>query len=159
MQSEMRGLLLRQGGIADRKGYVGNQLERPEDYLELGDVPRPVPGPGQVLIKVRRAAINPSDIAFVQGFYGQERMQGRPAGFEGVGTVVEAGPGMTGRFLMGRDVSFVVTPGGSGSRAEYALAQTAMALPLKTDVHLCAETAPGGCGAWGGVSCRRSDRP
>lgn len=132
--NEMLGLLLRQAGLAEKAGFVGNQLERPGDHLELGSVPRPVPGPGQVLIKMRRAAINPSDIAFVQGFYGQERVQGRPAGFEGVGTVVEAGPGLLGRYLMGRDVGFYVTPDGSGTWAEYAMTQAALALPLKKGV-------------------------
>ena len=106
MTGEMRGLILRQGGNAETSGFVGNQLERPGDHLELATLPRPVPGPGQILIKVRRAAINPSDIAFVQGFYGQPRKQGCPAGFEGVGEVVDAGPGLMGRFLQGRSVGF-----------------------------------------------------
>jgi NADPH:quinone reductase-like Zn-dependent oxidoreductase len=134
MPDEMRGLLLRSDGLAERAGYVGNQLERPGDDLELGSIPRPVPGPGQVLIKVRRAAVNPSDIAFVQGFYGQPRVQGQPAGFEGVGTVVEAGPGLMGRYLKGRDVAFYATPDGSGTWAEYAVTQAAVALPLKNGV-------------------------
>ena len=134
MAQEMQGLLLRQGGNAEIDGFVGNQLERPGDFLELGTVPRPKPGPGQVLIKMRRAAINPSDIAFVQGFYGQARVQGQPAGFEGVGTVVEAGPGLMGRFLKGKDVGFYVSPDGSGSWAEYAVTQATLALPLKKGV-------------------------
>ena len=134
MANEMLGLLLRQGGSAKRVGFVGNQLDRPGEFLELGQVPRPVPGPGQVLIKVRRAAVNPSDIAFLQGFYGQPRVQGQPAGFEGVGTVVDAGPGMMGRFLKGRDVGFYATPDGSGAWAEYAVTQAATALPLKKGV-------------------------
>jgi NADPH:quinone reductase-like Zn-dependent oxidoreductase len=134
MTSEMLGLLLRHDGLADKSGFVGNQLERPEDFVELGSVPRPVPGPGQVLIRMRRAAINPSDIAFVQGLYGQKRVRGRPAGFEGVGTVVEAGPGLLGRMLKGRDVGFYVTSDGSGTWAEYAVTQAALALPLKNGV-------------------------
>lgn len=133
MHSDIRGLLLRQGGIVEGDGFAGSRLDRPGDYLELGSVPRPVPGPGQVLIKVRRAAINPSDIVFVQGFYGQKRVQGRPAGFEGVGTVVEAGPGLMGRYLTGRDVAFIVTPDGSGSWADFAVTQAALALPVKKD--------------------------
>lgn len=134
MPNEMRGLLLREAGFAARGGFVGNQLERPSDFLELGSLPRPVPGPGQVLIKVRRAAVNPSDLAFVQGFYGQPRVKGRPAGFEGVGTVVAAGPSLMGHLLKGRDVAFYVTPDGSGSWAEYALTQAAVAMPLKKGV-------------------------
>ncbi|MEX0282073.1 MAG: zinc-binding dehydrogenase [Arenibacterium sp.] len=132
--TEMFGLLLRESGFAEKTGFAGNTLERPGDFLELSRLPRPVPGPGQVVIKVRRAAINPSDIAFVQGFYGQKRVQGRPAGFEGVGTVVDAGPGLMGRFLMGRNVGFYVTPDGSGTWAEYAMTQAAMALPIKKGV-------------------------
>lgn len=134
MTSEMQGLLLRQNGIEEVDGFVGNRLERPGDFLELGTVPRPVPGPGQLLIKVRRAAVNPSDIAFVQGFYGQARVQGKPAGFEGVGTVVEAGPGLLGRFLVGRNVGFYVSPDGSGAWAEYAVTQAQFALPLKKGI-------------------------
>lgn len=134
MKSEMLGLLLRRSGVEEAEGFIGNRLERPGDYLELGTVPRPVPGPGQILIKMRRAAVNPSDIAFVQGFYGQARVQGKPAGFEGVGTVVEAGPGLIGRFLVGRDVGFYATPDGSGTWAEYAVTQTQFALPLKKGV-------------------------
>jgi len=130
----MLGLLLRADGTAPKEGFVGNRLDRPGDHLEPGRVPRPVPGPGQVLIHVRRAAINPSDIAFVQGFYGQARVKGRPAGFEGVGTVVDAGRGLMGRYLKGRDVSFYVTPDGSGAWAEYAVTQAALALPLKRGV-------------------------
>ncbi len=131
---EMRALTLRQGGFADTTGFVGNTLDHPADVLAVQNVPRPVPGPGQILIKVRRAAVNPSDIAFVQGFYGQARNEGRPAGFEGVGRVVDAGPGLMGRFLKGRDVGFYVTPDGSGSWGEYAVTQATVALPLKKGV-------------------------
>lgn len=134
MPSDMRALVLRHDGVADKGGYVGNKLDHPGDYIELANIPRPAPGPGQVLIKVRRAAINPSDIAFVQGFYGQARQKGRPAGFEGVGKVVDAGPGLMGRLLKGRDVSFYATPDGSGAWAEYAVTQAAVALPVKKGV-------------------------
>jgi len=132
--TRMRGLLLRQDGFADTAGFAGNQLDRPGDHLELGTVPRPKPGPGQVLIKVRRAAVNPSDIAFVQGFYGQPRVKGATAGFEGVGRVVESGGGMMGWYLKGRDVGFYATPDGSGAWGEYAVTQASAALPLKKGV-------------------------
>ncbi|MEM8592473.1 MAG: zinc-binding dehydrogenase [Pseudomonadota bacterium] len=134
MADQMQGLLLRDDGYASTEGFVGNQLVRPGDFLQLGSLPRPEPGPGQILVKMRRAAVNPSDIAFVQGFYGQARVAGQPAGFEGVGTVVDAGPGLMGRYLKGRDVGFYVTPDGSGTWAEYAVTQAALALPLKRGV-------------------------
>jgi len=130
----MRALRLREGGYADTLGYAGNRLPDPAAVLEYAEVARPVPGPGQILIKVRRAAVNPSDLAFVQGYYGQPRVAGAPAGFEGVGRVEAAGPGLMGRLLKGKDVAFYVTPDGSGSWGEYAVTQASVALPLKKGV-------------------------
>lgn len=130
----MKGLLLRQGGFAEKSELTGAQLDRPGEFLELGEFPKPKLAPGQVLIKMRRATINPSDIAFVQGVYGQPRIEGKPAGFEGVGVVVDAGPGLYGSFLKGRRVGFYVTPDGSGTWAEYAVTQAMLALPLKKGV-------------------------
>ena len=38
------------------------------DVLRVEDVPRPAPGPGQVLVEVRAAGINPGEAAIRQGF-------------------------------------------------------------------------------------------
>ncbi|TGR91145.1 NADH oxidoreductase, partial [Mesorhizobium sp. M2E.F.Ca.ET.209.01.1.1] len=87
--SEMKALLL----VGD--GYTrtpsGSALKAMEPYLEPGSIAVPAPGPSQVLIKVSLASINPSDVAFIKGQYGQPRAKGQPAGFEGVGTVVVGG--------------------------------------------------------------------
>jgi len=39
------------------------------DRLRLGDVPDPKPGTGQVLLKMRYAALNPADIFLAQAMY------------------------------------------------------------------------------------------
>ena len=44
-----------------------------EPYVEPGTIAVPQPGPTQVLIKVRLASINPSDVMFIKGQYGQPR--------------------------------------------------------------------------------------
>lgn len=132
--TKMNALLLQKDGFAETAQAIGNRLEAPQEHLRYGTVARPTPGKGQVLIQVRRAAVNPSDVAFVQGLYGQPRRKGVPAGFEGVGKVVSAGPGLMGQFLVGRDVGFYVTPDGSGSWGEYAVTQASVALPLKKGV-------------------------
>ncbi|MFC3119164.1 alcohol dehydrogenase catalytic domain-containing protein [Jhaorihella thermophila] len=56
-------------------------------------MPVPQPGPGQVLVKMRMSSVNPSDQHFIKGEYGQPRIKGAPAGFEGCGDVVAAGDG------------------------------------------------------------------
>ena len=78
--SEMKALLLTGDGYT--KTPSGSALEAMEPYLEQGTIAVPEPGPSQVLIKVSLASINPSDVAFIKGQYGQPRVKGRPAGFE-----------------------------------------------------------------------------
>ncbi|HSG55598.1 MAG TPA: NAD(P)-dependent alcohol dehydrogenase, partial [Paracoccaceae bacterium] len=64
--------------------------------LRLSDRPKPVPGPGQILIKMHMAALNARDLIV------PERGYGRATGelpliplSDGVGEVVETGPGVT----------------------------------------------------------------
>lgn len=117
-------------------GYSG-RAEGPEiadaaEYLEDATIPVPTPGPGQVLLKVRVASVNPSDLHFIKGEYGQPRKQGNPAGFEGCGDVVAAGAGAEG--LVGQRVSFVVAQGCSGAWADYATTEAINCIPLRPDV-------------------------
>lgn len=98
------------------------------DYLELAEIPVPAPGRNQVLVRLRTASVNPSDIHFIKGEYGQPRVKGRPAGFEGCGDVVSAGEDAEG--LVGKRVAFVATPGGSGSWADYAVTDASACIPL-----------------------------
>ena len=39
------------------------------DVLKVVDVPRPVPGPRQVLVEVKAAAINPGEAAIRKGVF------------------------------------------------------------------------------------------
>src|SRR2546421_5720895 len=53
------------------------------------DVPKPAPGPGEVLVRVRAAAVNPSDVKNVLGGFPQTTLPRTPGrDFAGV---VEAG--------------------------------------------------------------------
>lgn len=122
----MKALLLKNDGYAAESS--GTRLEAMEPYVEAGTIEVPQPQGSQVLIRVALASINPSDVMFVKGMYGQPRAIGRPAGFEGVGTVVAAGPDAAG--LMGQRIAFATGLTNWGSWADYAVAEAAACVPL-----------------------------
>src|SRR3954449_8993852 len=49
------------------KAIVYHRYGRPLDVLALEEVETPIPGPGEVLIRVRAAAANALDIHFMRG--------------------------------------------------------------------------------------------
>ncbi len=67
------------------------------DVLKVVDVPRPAPGPGQVLVRLRAAGINPGEAKIRAGLLHARWPATFPSG-EGsdlAGTVAETGPGVT----------------------------------------------------------------
>ena len=87
------------------------------------DLPVPVAGPGEVLVRVAAAGVNPYDAKVGDGI-----LEGRPhvfplvLGVDGAGTVEACGPGVT-RFVRGDPIfgQFLHDPVGGGTYAEYAL--------------------------------------
>ena len=120
--------------ILRHKGYSGTMtgpvIENAGDWLAEAELPVPQPGPGQVLIKLRTASVNPSDLHFIKGEYGQPRVKGAAAGFEGCGDVVATGKGAES--LQDQRVAFVAA--GSGAWAEYVVTQMQMCIPLRPDI-------------------------
>jgi NADPH:quinone reductase-like Zn-dependent oxidoreductase len=121
-------LILRHGGYAT--GPVPPMPERLSDWVTRGDMALPAPGPGKVLIRVALSPVNPSDLYFVQGGYGQPRQAGMAAGFEGTGTVTATGPGTEA--LMGKRVAFLATQ--TGAWAQETLTDAAFCIPLRDDL-------------------------
>ncbi|WP_171129446.1 MULTISPECIES: alcohol dehydrogenase catalytic domain-containing protein [unclassified Ruegeria] len=109
---------------------TGPVIKDATDWVAEAEVPLPEPAAGQVLIRMRAASVNPSDIHFIKGEYGQPRVKGMPAGFEGCGDVVAAGDGAEG--LIGQRVAFVAA--GSGAWAEYVVTQAIMCIPLRPEI-------------------------
>jgi NADPH:quinone reductase-like Zn-dependent oxidoreductase len=114
------------------------------ETLELVDIPKPVPGPKEVLVKVSAASIDAGvlhlmtgDIAMVRLFFGIKAPRSRP-GISFSGTVAEVGSEVRG-FAIGQPVFGT----GSGAFAEFALAkQDKLAvLPEGSDLAL-ASTLP-----------------
>lgn len=128
LPATMHALLLNEDGYAAKPS--GSVLEAMEPYVTPAEIPLPAPGEGEVLVKVALASINPSDVMFIKGMYGHARRKGRPAGFEGVGTVVASGGGEAADGLVGKRVSFVSGASGWGAWAEYSVAAVAGCIPL-----------------------------
>ncbi len=131
LPEKMNALLLKGDGYATKPS--GTVLEAMDPYVENGTINVPDPGEGQVLIKVAIASINPSDVMFVKGMYGQPRAKGQPAGFEGVGEVVAAGDDKA-KGLVGQRVAFATGVSNWGSWADYAVADAGACIPLMPGV-------------------------
>ena len=125
----MRSLILQGDGYATELPDDAH-LKAMEPFVLLGELPVPEPGEGQVRIKVALASVNPSDEMFIQGLYGQPRIKGNAAGFEGVGEVVASGGGPLADGYVGQRVAFVASPGAPGTWGEYSIADAATCIPL-----------------------------
>ncbi|HUI42995.1 MAG TPA: zinc-binding dehydrogenase [Terriglobia bacterium] len=110
---------------------------RPES-LAIVTRPVPAPGPGQILVRIRAAPINPSDLMFLRGLYGFRKELPAIPGFEGSGTVVAAGKGMMARALLGRGVACAAADASIawGTWAEYLVTSAKFAVPLARSVNL-----------------------
>jgi NADPH:quinone reductase len=108
------------------------------ETLSVVDLPVPRPGPGEVLVKVFASPVNPSDLAFLQGLYAFKKALPAVPGFEGSGIVVEAGPGMLGRFLKGKRVACAAADETitGGMWAEYVVTSAKFCVPLREGVDL-----------------------
>lgn len=71
----------------------------PRQVIRLEEAERIVPGPGEVQIRIRRAAINPSDLIPVTGAYRSRTVLPFVPGFEGVGEIAALGEGVSGLSL------------------------------------------------------------
>src|SRR6476660_6097742 len=102
------------------------------------EMPVPRPGPGEVLVRVFASPINPSDLMFIRGLYGFKKSLPAVPGFEGSGTVVEAGTGLTARFLKGRRVACAAADPKvrGGMWAEYVVTPAQFCMPLRKNVDL-----------------------
>ncbi len=127
-------LLQKQDGYTSTpEGHI--RYDSFDDYLELGEVAVPELDETQVLIEMTLATINPSDLHFLKGEYGQPRRKGTAAGFEGVGHVVAAGTDAYATSLVGQRVSFVATPTGSGTWATHSITDATMCIPMPESVN------------------------
>ena len=65
----------------------------PPDVLHVESRPWPTPAPGEAVVKMRAAPINPADLNQIEGKYPIRAELPATPGFEGAGVVVEIAPG------------------------------------------------------------------
>src|SRR5258708_10894583 len=66
----------------------------PTDVVELAEIGRADPGPGQLGVAIEAAPINPSDLTLIKGVYGVRPKLPAALGAEGVGRVIAVGDGV-----------------------------------------------------------------
>jgi putative PIG3 family NAD(P)H quinone oxidoreductase len=103
------------------------------DVLKPVSVPVPVPGHGQIIIRLAYAGVNRPDALQRAGSYAPPASASPLPGLEGAGTVVATGPGVT-RWQIGDKVCALLPGGGY---AEYAACHESHALPIPEGLSLC----------------------
>jgi NADPH2:quinone reductase len=119
------GKLIAMNIPATMRALQQTSLNGPQDMRLITDAPVPVPGRGEVLIRVAAAGINFADISKAYGtFLGGPRPP-YLAGFEAAGEIVASGEAVTGAHPGSRAVGV-----GNGAFAEYMVLPAAAAVPM-----------------------------
>ncbi|NLS19331.1 NADP-dependent oxidoreductase [Rhizobium sp. P40RR-XXII] len=92
------------------------------DQFEVGDIPMPKPGAGEVVIKIAASAVNPFDLILRQGFMARYIPLPLPAvlGGDAAGTISDIGEGVEG-LAVGDRVVADFSANGKGAHAEFGL--------------------------------------
>lgn len=116
----------------------------PQDVIELVEYELPAPGPGEVVVRVVAATVNPSDLLILTGKYGQLPPLPGFSGNEGVARVETLGPGVESL----QPDQLVLLPVGCGTWASHLLlkAEDLIALP-EADILQLAMLAVNPCSA------------
>jgi len=98
------------------------------DVLTVAEIPRPVPGPRQVLVEVKAAGINPGEAKIREGFLHSRWPATFPSGqgSDLAGIVAELGEGVAGVAADDEVIGWVDT---RSSQAEYAVVDAANLVP------------------------------
>lgn len=114
------------------KAVVFDQFGEPAEVLRPVEHPDPSPGPGEVRVRMIASPVNPSDLMTVRGRYVSHPPLPAIPGYEGVGVVESAGPGLLGKLLVGRRVAVINQA--AGNWAELAVVPANRVVPVPSDL-------------------------
>eukprot|EP01137_Pigoraptor_chileana_P022982 Opistho-2@88565 len=103
--------------------------DRLREHIEIREVPVPTLHAGQLLVRVEFSPINPSDLGHIAGRYRNRLETPYALGFEGAGTVVAVGGGISTWGKTGKKVAFSVQKGGAWGQFVVVNALEALVLP------------------------------
>jgi NADPH:quinone reductase-like Zn-dependent oxidoreductase len=129
----------------------------PEPALVLAEIPPPIPGPGDVLIRVHAAGVTPTELSWYPTTHtpkGEKRRRAVP-GHEFSGTVSALGSDVRG-ITLGQEVFGMNDWFTDGATAEYCLTQPEKIAPKPAELtHVQAASLPiGALTAWQGLLVR-----
>ncbi|MCC7596111.1 NADP-dependent oxidoreductase [Janthinobacterium sp. FW305-129] len=132
------------------------------DHVAFADLPRPAPGPGELLVRVHAVGLNPIDYLIPRGDFKPILKMRLPAtlGSDLAGVVMEVGSGVT-RFKAGDAVYASIFDTPHGSVAEFAVVpeQAAALKPASLDFVQAASIPMVGLTAWQAMHERMRLRP
>jgi len=108
--------------------------EKAGGKLSVQEIPIPEPGPGEVLVKMKYAPINPSDLSQLEGTYASRPDYPFVPGIEGCGQVVKSGRGFIPRIRKGRRVACTTSANRGGTWAEYMVTSALKTIPLDNKI-------------------------
>lgn len=97
---------------------------------QLRDIPRPIPGPGQVLLEIAACGVNFADLLMERGEYQEIPTLPFTLGMELAGTVISVGQGVTSHKPGNR----VATYCGHGGMAEYGSFDAKQCVPIPDEM-------------------------
>lgn len=119
------------------------------EVLSVGELPDPVPGPGEVLVAVAATAVNRADTLQRQGFYPPPPGASDVIGLECSGTIAALGEGVEG-WAVGDEVCALLAGGGYAS---YVVVPVGQVMPVPAGVSLVEAAAlpEVACTVWSNV--------
>jgi len=117
-----------------------NKFGNPAEVLRIEEVPDPLPGSEEVLVKVHAASLNPSDVKNVQGKFADTTLPRIP-GRDFAGVIAAGDREMMGQkiWAAGGDIGFTR----DGSQAEYIVIPKKAARPMPKSLSMSEAAAVG----------------